>query len=152
MRPRHEVPMIWDRYDDIGAKIRVDPHERLWPSHTTWHTEAQPVGLTGTVVRILSDDHYPRVFAPSELERAEDLIIRRVDGIGKGRTPFLDKRRELFPVPVRELVLEQSTPVRPAQRVRRGHPHDPFATPTCLHPPLRRATLQEPRLHSNSRV
>jgi len=89
-------------------------HERLWPPHTTRHTEAQPVGLTGTVVRILFDDHYLRVFAPSELERAEDLVVRRVDGIGKGRTLFLDKRRELFPVPVRELVLEQSTPVGPA--------------------------------------
>ena len=112
--------MVWGRHVNIGAKLRVDPHERLWPPHATRHTEAQPVGLTGTVVRILSDDHYPRVFAPSELEGAEDLVVRRVDGIGKGRTLLLDKRREVFPVLVRELVLEQSTPVGPAQGVRLG--------------------------------
>ena len=106
--------MVWDGYADIVVKLRVDPHERLRPQHTTPRAETQAVGLTGTGVRILSDDHYLRVFTPSELERAEDVVVRRVDGIGKGRAFLLDIRPKLFPVPLGELGLEQSTPVGPA--------------------------------------
>ena len=69
----------------------------------------QPVGLPGSVVRILAQDHRPSVGVGREMQRTEHLVVWRIHRV---RSPFGgNERLQLPPVGEIELCAQNGVPV-----------------------------------------
>ena len=94
----------------------MDVGERGRDPDTTLHREAQSVGLARPVVRILSEDQHACVGVRRQVERGEDLIVRRVHRVALALLG--DERLQLLPVGLVELAAQDRVPIRR---------HDPVA-------------------------
>ena len=78
--------------------------------HAVPHGEAQAVGLTGPVVRVLSEDHHLHVGERREVQGGEHVVG---PGVHRAARSLLGHERlELGPVRLGQLVAQQRVPVR----------------------------------------
>lgn len=66
---------------DVALKFLVDVHERGWNLHTALDGEAETLGLTDVVIRVLSNDDDSNLAEVACRERLHDLVARRKNGL-----------------------------------------------------------------------
>ena len=77
--------------------------------HAVLHREAQPVRLPRPVVRVLAEQHHPGGLVRRQVQRGEDLIVWRENGVAgslAGHEPL-----QLVPVRLVELGTQHWVPV-----------------------------------------
>ena len=92
--------------------------ERGWDRDPVGHREAQSVGLSGTVVGVLSEDHDPHRCQRREVQRCEHLILGRVHGVAP--TFVGHEALEVAPVVSFELGAQDGVPVGAGRHRRDG--------------------------------
>ena len=80
--PARQVARGRNRCAEVGLYLLEDVLQRRREHHPVLHREAQPVGLSRLVVRVLSDDHHFRLVEWAEVEGVENEFARRVAGAG----------------------------------------------------------------------
>src|SRR4051812_1497406 len=94
---------------EVAAQLGVDVDERRRYGDAVLHREAQAVRLARPVVRVLTEEHHASGLERRQVQRSEDLIWRRVDGVTL--TLRGDELLELAPVRLVELGAEHRIPV-----------------------------------------
>lgn len=94
---------------NVRTQLLEDVGEAWWNRDPSVHRKAQTVGLSVTVVRILSEDDDARVGERSRVERAKHLIVRRVHG--SPGTLFGHESLKILPVGLTELGSQYRVPV-----------------------------------------
>lgn len=101
MRRRYETNVRTQLLEDVG--------EAWWNSDPSVHRKAQAVGLSVTVIRILSENDDARVGERRRVERAKHLIVRWVHG--SSGTLSGHERLKIFPIGLTELGAQYRVPV-----------------------------------------
>ena len=58
LRPRGKIATGRHRNPQVLMKLMEDILQRGWKGHTGWHGKAQPMGLPGTMIRVLPQYHH----------------------------------------------------------------------------------------------
>ena len=122
--PGREISMKRPRDAHIGVELFEHVDQRRRRRRGRAHREAQPVGLAGSVVRILAQDHDLHFGERREVQRREDLVLRREH---RSRDTLCgDERLQFCPVGLGQLggkhriPVGSRHPVTPQRYDRRG--------------------------------
>ena len=109
LRPRNQKSVIWDLASDILVQLFVDIPQRRGSLDSGPDTEAQAMGLSGSMIRVLAQQKNTHLVIGRQLKCREDILFRRID---RPLAPLLrDKVLQLWPVRFFEFAAQRRQPI-----------------------------------------
>lgn len=106
--PVVQIAGFWHIYFEIFGNFFVNILQRWGKGYVFIHGEAKTIGLPGTVIGVLAEDHHFYIFKRTEFESAENIFPFRIDFAGG--IFFFDELDEIFKVFFIEFLIEDFFP------------------------------------------